>query len=241
MNESYILIETEQPHVLKKVLKELAELYSDTGFTNGLKLFEKSDDQKQFLLVFTKEPDFDRFGYFVNFLKYPIENDSFSSHVRGYFKNDNSRPKIHSSEWLLFYMADNGTPPDAVSLVSEENKNFLFDFGGKISPQERPKELFNMSVIDRNAYQHVITISPSKTSVKSTKSSINYSEIISDIIAILTCFSVVAVMITLGDTDAAEFWFALIFFGIGGLFMLWKVIFPGKYESMKYYNRKKRK
>lgn len=245
MNESFLIIETDQEYKLTDILVEFANLYVDSQFTKSLQLYRKKGSPTYFLLKFEIAPDHNHFGYLVNYLNYPIDHDDFKSRVKGFFRNEEDLPiNITSSKWLMFYNAEHDSiPPDAVSLVTMNNHNYLLDFGGSINPQRIVKEIFKQPDIDLEAFYHIIDIIPSISTKKSSNSNVKLttSELISAILTVVVCFIFAGVMIAFGETDIALYWFVVGFFGIGCLFMLWKVLFPTKYEAMKYTNRKKRK
>lgn len=245
MNESYVIIETDQEYLLTDILVEFADLYIDTKFPKNLKLYRKEGSQTYFLVQFETAPDLNHFGYLVNYLKYPIDHDNFKARVKGFFLNNKELlVNVSSSKWLMFFNCEHDAiPPDAVSFVTLDNSNYLLDFGGSIKAQTVGKELFNQPIIELDRFHHIKDIFPSISSQKSSKSKAfiktGISELLSDILAIIVCFMFSGAMIIFGDTDFGLYWLVVGFFGLGGLFMLWKVIFPGKYEAMKYSNRKK--
>ncbi|MCR8666241.1 hypothetical protein NO995_00965 [Aestuariibaculum sp. M13] len=165
MNENYIIVENATERHLEDILMNLANLYADTAFVNGIQLYRKKDTYDSFLILFTNQPDFERFNYFVNYIKYPEGYDSFSPLLRGYYQiSDIERDfEFKTGDWIMVYVSKHDTEYDNVSLVNIRNENFLYDFGGKVKKLGSQEELFNLIPFDKNDYHHLIDIIPSKT------------------------------------------------------------------------------
>ena len=70
MTENYIVVEKVNEKELENVLMDLANLYEGTDYVNGIQLYRKKEDYDSFLILFSNEPDFERFNYFINYIYY---------------------------------------------------------------------------------------------------------------------------------------------------------------------------
>lgn len=168
MTENYIIIEKVQERELENILMDLANLYADTTFVNGIQLYRKKRDPDSFLVLFTNQPDFERFNYFVNYLKYPSEHENFSPFLRGYYQSKDIKEniKLNVGEYVMVYISKNDKAYDTVNLVTINNENYLYDFGVSIKKLESTEEIYNLISFDKNKYHHIIDIIPSKSSDK---------------------------------------------------------------------------
>lgn len=165
MDDSFIVIDNVEESDLLRALQELSNLYSDTGFTDEIKLFRKKDKYDSFLIQFSNLPDFERFSYFVNFLFYPFDMEKFEPVLKGYYQTKNIKEsfEFNTGEWLMLFMTKNHTEYDEVSLVNEKNENFNYDFGGGIKKLDQQLEMFKLIKIDLKSYYHVKDIYPDKS------------------------------------------------------------------------------
>ncbi len=138
MHENFIYIENVKESDLLKALQDLANLYSDTGYTDEIEIYRKKDKYDSFSIIFPKLPDFDRFSYFVNYLYLPFDLDKFEPRVKGYYKVKNITDNLEfkTGDWVILFMTKNDTDLDEVSLVNEKDENYNFDFGGRVKKNE---------------------------------------------------------------------------------------------------------
>ena len=169
--QDYILVENVSELEISIILSNLANLYSDTGYTDGMELYKSTSSEQNFLVSFQNNPDFDHFAYFLNYIYYPVDVEVSNIHVRGNHKVKvgDSNNNFKSGEILQFYVSKNDTEYDNVSIVNSNNQGYLFDFGGKTKSLEYSEEKYHLSGIDRTRYSLLKVISPSSTPL-STKS-----------------------------------------------------------------------
>ncbi|WP_109097868.1 hypothetical protein [Aquimarina sp. AU58] len=163
MTENYILIKTHQQQDLENILCDLANLYRDTEYVKGIQLYRKKGQIELFLIRFTKSPDLEKFGYFVNYLVYPMDVLEFQSKVRGYYRTAdvNSYPKLKSGDWLMLYINSEDQSPENVYITNENNQSFIYDFGKRLKQLDDTVESFTEFAVDPNEYNHIIDIFPS--------------------------------------------------------------------------------
>ncbi len=166
--QDYILVENVSSSDLSTILSNLANLYSDTGYTNGIELFKSISSEQKFLVSFQNNPDFDSFAYFVNYIHYPADVEVSGIHVRGFYevKTGDSNKDFVPGESLQLYVSKNDTEYDNVSIVNAKNQGYLFDFGGKTKRLEYPDEKYHLSGIDRTSYSLLKVINPSSAMSK---------------------------------------------------------------------------
>lgn len=172
MTENYILLKTEQQLELESVLMDLANLYRDTPYAQGMQLFRKQNQADLFLICFTNSPDLMRFAYFVNYLVYPFDHSAFKPKVRGFFRTAEvvSPPALKDGTWLMFYINPNDEAGDNAYITNEAGEAFMLDFGRGVKQLEAPEEEYQDYKVNKEHYLHVLDIFPSsKTPSKDSK------------------------------------------------------------------------
>ncbi|WP_215937227.1 hypothetical protein [Winogradskyella psychrotolerans] len=165
MSENFIIVENVNQKELESILMDLANLYSDTEFANGIQLYRKKNHYDSFLILFSNQPDFKRFNFFINYIQYPVEHKQFSPYLRGFYKTSDIHPstEFNVGNWIMVYVSKNDNEYDNVSLVNEKDDNYLYDFGGKIKKLKSMEEMFKLKTYDLSNYYHIIDIVPYKT------------------------------------------------------------------------------
>ncbi|MBI3235253.1 MAG: hypothetical protein HYZ42_14660 [Bacteroidetes bacterium] len=160
IQENYIIIENISTKEIEEILMELANLYSDTGYTHGLQLYQKKGNDKSFLICFTNSPDFERFNYFVNYIHYPEKGNP---KVKGFYKvtDIDTNAEYKKGHWILVFVSKTDEDYDNVIIVNENHENFLLDFGDKIKKLETIEESFKLVSVSKEDYNHIIDINPS--------------------------------------------------------------------------------
>lgn len=160
MQENYIIAENISTHGIEEILRDLANLYSDITYADGIQLYQKKDDSTSFLICFTNPPDFDRFSYFVNYIHYP-ENGK-STTVKGFYQvtDIDIKGEFKIGNWVLVFVSKMDEDYDNVLVVNENHEHFLIDFGGKITKLIGIEESFKLPRIKKEDYNHIINISP---------------------------------------------------------------------------------
>lgn len=186
MTENFIIVENVTEKDLEKILQNLANLYAETEYVNGIKWFRNNTKSDSFLILFSNNPDFDRFNFFVNYIKYPEEFVNFSPFVRGFYKTSDIQlqNEFNMGTWIMVYVSKNDQDYDNVTLVNEKNESYLFDFGGKIKKLESLEERFTFISVDMSQYDKILDIFPTK-SIEVIKPS--KSKLIKELFVIIVC------------------------------------------------------
>jgi len=165
--DNYILIENVSETEVRTILNNLSLLYADTGFVNEIELYNTG---KGFLVTFPFNPDFERFQYFVNYIHYP-ENISTKPKVKGYWtiSLDDNTQIDETGKKLLLYVSKNDKEYDNVSVVTEDNRSFLFDFGGKVIDLDNCELTFEKPEVDINKYEKLKNIVLDPEKIKAAK------------------------------------------------------------------------
>ncbi|WP_298318042.1 hypothetical protein [uncultured Aquimarina sp.] len=115
-----------------------------------------------FLIQFDNSPDFERFGYFVNYLVYPIDFLEFKAEVRGYYRTKDviSFPELKKGNWLMFYINHKDQEPDNVYITDGANYSYSIDFGGNLKKLDDTVKYFEKFSFDLDDFNHIIDIYP---------------------------------------------------------------------------------
>lgn len=129
MIQNYIVINGIQKVELESALENLVKEYTSYEKFGSLKLLEIDSLNDVYAVRFEKEPDFERFSYVVNFLKYPIGPEYKNADVKGYYSLNEELPiNSISNERLMLYIPNDDKSYFNVSVKSESNKSFKFDW-----------------------------------------------------------------------------------------------------------------
>jgi hypothetical protein len=170
LTENFILIENVTETDIVTVLSNLANLYADTGFTDGIELSQYNNFNNRFLVTFRNTPDLERFAYFVNYIYYPKGFEVFQPLVKGFYqiKHIEAGTDFKPGDWLQIYVSKNDTAFDNVSIVNAANESFLFDFGGKTTKNSFTEEKYHLSTIGRSECSLLKLISPVSKALEET-------------------------------------------------------------------------
>ena len=165
MTENFITIENVSETELCGILLQLANLYIENEYVKGIQLYRKKDNSESFLILFSNQPDFERFNYFVNYIKYPEGYENFSPLIRGYFKSADItlKSEFKVGEWIMVYISPIDREYDNVNLTNINNESYLYDFGGRIKKLEQTDELYKLPSVNINDYVHIKDIHPTKS------------------------------------------------------------------------------
>jgi len=238
MTENFIIVENANDKDLENILMDFANLYADSEFVNGIQFYRKKKSFDSFLILFTHQPDFERFNYFVNYIRYPANYKKFSPFLRGFYKTSDitQKSEFNTGEWIMVYVSKHDKEYDNVCLVNNKNENYLYDFGGKIKKLKSAEEMFKLMVFDKNNYHHILDIIPSTIPDNGEFPKPLIGQKIKDVFAIIIslAFTVLGFFSFKDSKDIAIP--TIIFFGIGFIVLLWKFMNPKKFEKLK--NRK---
>lgn len=131
-SDSFILTDNTNEADIETVLSNLANLYAETGYTDGIMLHTSNQKEGTFLVTFKQVPDFEHFAYFVNYIHYPEGMSIWEGTVTGFYlvKPVDNTGYFKSGEWLQLYVSKTDTDFDNVSVSNAANESFLYDFGG---------------------------------------------------------------------------------------------------------------
>lgn len=168
MNENFITIENVAETELGSILLDLANLYVETDFVQGMRYFKNNADSRSFLIKFTFDPDFERFNYFVNYLRYPMGYENISPKVRGYYKTVriDFKADFKVGDFIMVYVSNTDTEYDNVSLTINMNESYIYDFGGKIKKLDQTDEFYDYKPLNMNDYEHIADVYPSEEAKK---------------------------------------------------------------------------
>lgn len=163
MTENHILVKTTQQQVLEGVLFDMANDYGDTAYAKGIQLYRKKGQLDSFLILFTNNPDLDRFSYFTSYLVNSIDHIDDTPKIRAFYKTSDIKeiPELRRGNWLMIYDNENDENIDNVYIVNELNKTFIFDFGGRLKALDTTLKDFRQFEVNIKNYHHIIDIHPS--------------------------------------------------------------------------------
>lgn len=162
--DKYIFIAGPTEQDLNSALHELADLYRDTGYTEGIEVYKSLKADHQYLVNFTNGPDFERFKYFINYLCYPQVTD-YKAKVMGFWtveQHDKTSKQLIGKR-LLMYVSDSDTEGDNVLAVYDgAQKAIKFGFAMGEQYQEIDTKEFDFAEpqIIKEGYQQLWNISP---------------------------------------------------------------------------------
>ncbi|MDN5216950.1 hypothetical protein QQ020_33070 [Fulvivirgaceae bacterium BMA12] len=162
--DKYIFIAGPTAKSLNSALQELADLYGDSGYTEGIKIYQSLKTDNRYLINFTNEPDFERFKYFVNYLHYPEVTD-YKAKVMGFWTvtPQDKVPKTLIGKRLLIYVSDYDTEGDNVYAIydgAQKTSKLGFAIGEEFQELDSKEFDFVESQINNEDYQASGTISP---------------------------------------------------------------------------------
>lgn len=184
-NTNYIIVSGPSNELLEMAVQQMADLYADTEYSQGIELYKSKNNKDQFIIRFAIDPDFERFKYFVNYLHYPkVQN--YSARVLGYFKLNEEKIDLGElkNERLLLYVSDQDTEGDNVNGIFENgDKTIKFGFAlGEEYKELGYKEFdFQEPEIKNEDYEHIKTLNGSARDTTSEDGG---------------CLALVAVMVT---------------------------------------------
>jgi len=163
MTENHILVKTTKQQVLESVLCHMANDYGDTAYAKGIQLYRKKGQIDSFLILFTNNPDLDRFSYFTSYLVNSTNHIDVIPKIRAFYKTSDidNIPQLKSGNWLMIYDNENDERVDNVYIVNELNQTFTYDFGGRLKALETTLKDFRLFDVNIANYHHIIDIHPS--------------------------------------------------------------------------------
>jgi len=162
LQQDFILIKNVSEENASTILSNLATLYAESGFTNGIELARNEALPGTLLVTFQNPPDFERFAFFVNYVHYPEGVELFNHEVKGFYKvkQHESEIKFKPEDWLQLFVSKNDNDFDNVSIVTESNEAFLFDFGGKTKNLSFAEQQYELPAIEKTEFSLVKVFNP---------------------------------------------------------------------------------
>lgn len=120
---------------LTTIISDLSNLYQDSGFTKTISIYRKKGNPEIYSLIFSESPDFERFCYFINYLRYPESIKELNPKVKGYIHKSLIRESgdFKIGEWFQVFVPENDSKYNVVHFINEQNQLFEYDFGGQIN------------------------------------------------------------------------------------------------------------
>lgn len=157
---SYIVVKNSSSIIVETSLGQLANLYVESGFVNSILV--NRINSKDFLIEFPGKPDFERFAYFVNFLRYPEGYDNYEPLVYGVWHIEEPIEKIEgkTGDRLLVYVSKYDDQFDNVSVANSSGKVYLYSFTGKIIEDDKIELRYSEFIDKPNKAEFYVEIKP---------------------------------------------------------------------------------
>jgi len=167
--KNYILSEGLNLTQIELAVQKFANMYADTGMTNGIHILKMTGKEKAFILVPPENMDFTRFQFFVNYMRYPEDVD-FTCKAIGYYTilaTDQVAPDL-IGERIMLYVSYSDTAYDNVCGIikgGESTLKFGFSIGNEFSVLEHKELDFIEQVPDLNNFEALCLIKPESSAV----------------------------------------------------------------------------
>lgn len=159
---NYIIIKNTTATKVEDSVSQMVDLYTDTGFVNSVIINQV--DAGHFLIEFPNQPDFERFSYFVNYLRYPEGFNNYNPLVYGIWNVLEPLDKISAAngEKLLIYISKFDKEYDNVIVENSKGDTYQYSFSGRIKETNRRENNYlELITIPENYTEH-IEIVPTK-------------------------------------------------------------------------------
>lgn len=191
--ENIIKIEGGAYTDVKKALRQWISLYSE-NIDESLKFEVFKNGKGNHVIRVDERIDITSFFYLINYLKYP-ENIKYKINVEGFTIGKEHVELLDKR--LLIYISENDKNYDNVYVVTEENKTYTIDFGGKITelPNERKYAYPKLNDLSNPEILKVRKKEKSINEIQEDRKSIHKRfKIISLISLLLICLSYLALL-----------------------------------------------
>jgi len=250
MTENFIIVEKIKESDLVSILKDFATSYSEDEFASAIQLYRKREKFDSFLILFTNQPDFEKFNYIINYLRYPIGYKNISPFIRGFFMASEikGKPEYKIGEWLMVYVSKDDKKYDNVSILNIKNENYLYNFGGKLVKQNSAEENFKLISFSKEDYFHVtdteifqrkINKKPNSSLIVFLRSSkvTRFIQITKDIFLLIASLAFVIGAFYMYNEDKSTAIMIIAFFGLGLILVVFKLINPKKFDKLTNRNK----
>jgi hypothetical protein len=139
--DPYIIIKNIKGSVLEKILFEYADLESHLDYVKGIQMYRHKNNTDSFLILFINKPDFERFNYIVNYIRYPFNFENLKHFIRGfiYSADINNNFEFNIGGWLMVYISESDKDYDNVSICNHMNQSYILDFNEKFKNNGFPR------------------------------------------------------------------------------------------------------
>jgi len=116
--DQYMIVTGPDVESLRTGIQDMADRYSATGFTNGIKVYQSRRNENNYVLNFTNPPDFERFKHLTNYISSPGVNSS-PFRVMAYcnVSPSDTAPNEIVGKRVLLYVANGDLDGDNVHAV----------------------------------------------------------------------------------------------------------------------------
>lgn len=143
-NDKLVVIEDVSEDEIKKILQDFCNCYNEKVIQAILRLTPLSS--KKFVVTFPYDMNFEIYGYFINYVNYPIGLDrTFKTVGWTTTKPDDTcitEKSVHKN--VMLYVSDFDTEYDNVFMTTSDNIGFKLDFSwsGKNQLLDKPEKVY---------------------------------------------------------------------------------------------------
>ncbi|MDR2840667.1 MAG: hypothetical protein LBV75_05315 [Paludibacter sp.] len=154
-NDKLVVVKEANESDLKKAISDFCHTYNENDYAVLPRFIRITD--REYAITFPYDVNFDKFCFFVNYLKYPIGIDRFSPNVLAWTtlnQEDHYAPKQCIGKKVMLYIADDDTEYDNVFLTNEGNIGFKIDFAFNSKndkPLDFPKKNYSLPTVDKDS------------------------------------------------------------------------------------------
>lgn len=173
--KNYIRITAEDQSKLFKAILEFANLYADSFFTDEIKVSRISSEKNLYVVQFPKEPDFERFKYFVNYLHYPEVKDA-GLKTKGFWTihDQDELPTEFIGARVMLYVSENDKEYDNVYSAFDtipENYKLGFAVGEEFIKLTSSEPDFSEMLIEDSDLELIKIITPDTATLEKRNTS----------------------------------------------------------------------
>ncbi|MBD3583977.1 hypothetical protein [Flavobacterium selenitireducens] len=167
MKQSFIAISQLKEEELQAGLMDFANLYAQEEFAQQIEVFRKKGEL-EYLVVFPNEPDFLRFSFAVNYVRYLNPKSPQKPDVAGYFNSESERHQkpFLNGEFVKVYVSEGDGQHDNVNIITSDHETYFFDFNLNYKKVTTAEARYDLPAVDLNDYNYLITIIPAPSEEK---------------------------------------------------------------------------
>jgi hypothetical protein len=162
--EKYILAKATDQNKLIQAVQALANLYAESSFADEIKVNRISYEDHLFVILFPKQPDFECFKYFVNYLHYP-EKGNAGNETKGYWTvgDQDELPERLIGSRVMLYVSENDEEHDNVYSAFDsipENYKLGFAMGEEFVKLSNSEPSFSEISIEETDLELITIVKP---------------------------------------------------------------------------------